>query len=90
MSTGIGVDYLPALRVEEHPVSSGQDSTSHSFQFHFDWRYRLRSGLWLSVRYLLRDYIVSYSGTGSRAGGLTGAESKDELGTIMLGLMAEF
>jgi len=90
VTAGIGVDYLPVLRVDEHPVSSGEDSSSHSIRFHAEGRYRLQSGLWLSIRYLFRDYIVDFSGTGSRAGGLTGAKTRDELSSVMFGLVTEF
>jgi len=90
LTAGMGVDYLPSLRVDEHPVTSGQDSSSSSIRLHVEGRYRLGSGFWLSVRYLVRDYIVTFSGTGSRAGGLTGAKSKEDLGSLLFGFVSEF
>jgi hypothetical protein len=90
ITVGMGVDYQPALRVDEHPVTSGEDSTSWSIGLRAEGRYRLHSGLWLSIRYLFRDFVASYSGTGSRVGGVTGTKTRDDLSSTMLGLVAEF
>jgi hypothetical protein len=90
VSSGIGIDYLPVLRVDERPVTSGEDASSHAIRFHVEGRYRLQSHLWLSIRYLYRDFIVSFSGTGSRGGALTAAKTRDELSSVILGLVAEF
>lgn len=88
LATGIGVDYLPVLRVDEHPVSSGEDASSHAIRLHAEGRYRIKSNLWISIHYFLRDYIVNFSGTGS--GGITNAKTTDGLSSIMFGLVTEF
>lgn len=90
VATGIGVDYLPVLKVDEHPVSNGKDPSSYGIRFHVEGRYRLKSNLWISIRYLFRDYMVNFSGTGSKGGGITNAKTTDELSSVMFGLVAEF
>ena len=90
MNVRFGVDYQPVLRVDEHPVTSGDDSSSWSIGFRAEGRYRLQSNLWVSIRYLFSDLISSYSGSGTRSGGVTGAKTRDKLNSIMLGLATEF
>jgi hypothetical protein len=90
VTASLGVDYQPVLRVDEHPVTSGEEASSWSIGFHAEGRYHLGSGFWISIRYLFDDFIAGYSGTGTRSGGVTGTKSKDELNSVMLGLVAEF
>lgn len=89
-SARLGVDYQPDLKVSESPVTSGDNASSWSIGFHAEGRYRLGSNLWISIRYLFNDVFASYSGTGTRAGGVTGAKTKDELNSVMFGFGAEF
>jgi hypothetical protein len=90
ISARLGVDYQPVLKVDEHPVTSGENASSWSIGFHAEGRYRLGSNLWVSIRYLFNDVFASYSGTGTRSGGVTGAKTKDELNSVMIGFGAEF
>lgn len=90
ISARLGVDYQPVLKVNENPVTSGDNASSWSIGFHAEGRYRLGSNLWISIRYLFSDYFASYSGTGTRSGGVTGAKTKDELNGVMFGFGAEF
>ncbi|MBI3812621.1 MAG: hypothetical protein HY283_10555 [Nitrospirae bacterium] len=90
LATGIGVDYLPILKVNEHPVNNGDDASSHAIRFHAEGRYRLKSNLWISIRYLFRDYIINFSGTGTKGGGITNAKTTDDLNSVLLGLSTEF
>ena len=90
ISARLGVDYQPDLAVNEHPVTSGENASSWSIGFHAEGRYRLGSNYWISIRYLFNDVFASYSGTGTRSGGVTGAKTTDELNSVMLGFGAEF
>jgi hypothetical protein len=90
ISARLGFDYQPDLAVSEHPVTSGENASSWSIGFHAEGRYRLGSNYWISIRYLFNDVFASYSGTGTRSGGVTGAKTKDELNSVMLGFGAEF
>jgi len=90
ISARLGVDYQPNLKVDEHPVTSGDNASSWSIGLHAEGRYRLGSNLWISIRYLFNDVFASYSGTGTRSGGVTGAKTKDELNSVMVGFGAEF
>lgn len=90
MTADIGIDYQPVLKIDERPVNSGENPSSWSIGLHAEGRYRLHSGFWLSIQYLFKDFIASYSRPGSRAGGVTGARTRDDLNTVMFGLVAEF
>jgi DNA-binding Lrp family transcriptional regulator len=90
ISARLGVDYQPLLKVDESPVTSGDNVSSWSIGFHAEGRYQLGSNLWISIRYLFNDVFASYSGTGTRSGGVTGAKTKDELNSVMLGFGVEF
>ena len=89
-SARLGFDYQPVLKVDESPVTSGDSASSWAIGFHAEGRYRLGSNLWISIRYLFNDVFASYSGTGTRSGGVTGAKSTDALNSVMFGFGAEF
>jgi len=89
-SARLGVDYQPVLKVNESPVTSGDNASSWSIGLHAEGRYRLGSNFWISIRYLFNDVFASYSGTGTRSGGVTGAKTTDQLNSVMFGLGMEF
>lgn len=90
LAAGIGADYLPVLKVDEHPVNSGEDASSHAIRFHVEGRYRLQPNFWISIRYLFKDFMVDFSGAGSQGGGITNARTTDRLSNVTLGFIAEF
>jgi hypothetical protein len=90
IATAAGADYQPVVAVSEEPATSGQDPSAWSVMLHAEMLYRLRHGLWMAIRYQFQDFKVSYSGMGTRAGGITGAKTSDELNAVTVGLILDF
>lgn len=90
MAATVGADYRPVVSVREDPATSGETASAWSIQVHAEALYRMHHNLWMSVRYLYEDYKVTYSGMGTRAGGISGAETTDKIKGVTVGLVQKF
>jgi len=89
-SAEFGTDYQPAVAVTEEPATSGENPSAWALEAHAELLYRLDRGLWMSIRYQIENYSASFSGTGTRAGGISGAKTSDQLNNVSLGLVFQF